>query len=249
MAKKRAAKRLSAFHHPIARLPAGELDHVPASDELMEALPHISSVLRLLEVNLASIGEIDPKLLCELGSLLASILRGVPANKLFRQDERTKPKKDWSNLAVAYYFLRACAEDVTDDSNAIATVKAAETLGAPNSDELIRKSVRAFRLSVLNALEENGDLMTQFVFLVTRSARYQQLLHLYNFIPQAVALANGDPAVMSQIQDAASKHGFTAQDAAELEKQRLDWQRYHLTAKKVAKLREYLRKKSAHMRG
>lgn len=215
----------------------------------MEELPRISNALRILQLNRNALSDIDAGLLCELGSILMSILRGVPAGELFRQNERTKPERDWWNLAVVYYFVRACSDDVTDDSDAIAQVKAAEGSGTLNSAEAIRKSIRNYRKSALDLLEQDCSAATLLVFLTTRTARYRHLQQLHLVAPSVAATLQQYPALNNLVNEQLRDFKFTADEVAELERQRVEWdQRYKLTPEKASRLREYLRRKSPRMR-
>ena len=67
----------------------------------------------------------DPRLLTELGKVLAAVSAGQPAGKVFRQNERTKPKKrNREAITIVYWYMRACSADISDDAAALAQVKA-----------------------------------------------------------------------------------------------------------------------------
>ncbi len=130
----------------------GALSASPASDRLLAKLPTIGTDLLLR----GKTGEIDPSIARELGSILLAIRRGEPANKLFRQDKRTKPKRDGFNVAFVYWYIRACAERLADDSEALAVVKSNPLLKAPAAAASVRKLAQKNRARVFKEMEGKG---------------------------------------------------------------------------------------------
>ena len=120
-----------------------------ASPRLMAELPNISAGL----ITNGKLPQLDTTLLRELGIILHNAQCGVDARKLFRQDERTKPRKDRFNLAFAYWYMRASSDDLADDSHAIAFVKKVEPLSTPR----IKKIAQLYRPRVFKQMTGRSE--------------------------------------------------------------------------------------------
>lgn len=191
--------------------------HPSASDRLLAALPSISAAM-MTGTPVAS-----AELLRELGWLLQAISRGEPANKLFRQHERRKPKEDRTGVALVYYYVWACTDD---DDHAADKAARAHSFGTrtgaekPLSGPSVRKIAQKHRNAVLRVLEQYPNEAAERARIYLCNPR--QLHVLLN--------KNGD----------ITQGKLTAQEATELR----ELMQYKLTPEKVARLREYLRKKS-----
>lgn len=191
--------------------------HPPASKRLLAALPGIGATIATGKI------AVNPELLQELGLLLIAISRGEPAHKLFRQNERRKPKEDRAGVALVYYYVWACTGDA-----ALAIEKAArahsfgERTGTekPFTKPYVRKVAQKYRNAVLRLLEQQPDETAERarIYLCNRK---QLFVLLYK---------NGD----------VTQGKLSPQEAAEVQ----ELMQYKLTPGKVATLREYLRKKS-----
>jgi hypothetical protein len=190
---------------------------ISASDRLLAALPAISAAM-LTGTPLASL-----ELLRELGSLLYAISRGEPADRLFRQHKRSKPKADRTGVALVYYYVWACTDDA---AVAIDRAARAHSFGKrtgsekPLSKASVRKLAQKYRRAALCLLEQRPN-----------EAATRARIYLCNPRQLYVLLNKGGDVTQGRL---------SAQEAAELQ----ELARYKLTAEKVARLREYLRKKS-----
>lgn len=145
-----------------------------ASDQLLKELGMIGA--KLLYTGMCNpprwhvLQDIDVKSLRELGSILLAISSGTPAGKVFRQNERKKPKKDRSNLAFVYLYMRACAIDIADDTAAIGKVKSVKSLDAPKSNSYIRKIAQRHRDTTFKFMEgKHSAILGERFFLCAGS--------------------------------------------------------------------------------
>jgi hypothetical protein len=202
--------------------------HHPASDLLLRRLPFITAALASETTaaafeQLRQVGTVDPELLRELASLLHAISRGEPANKLFRQNEKTKPKQNRSGVALVYYYVLACTNDAD-----LAVKKAArahsfgQRTGAerPFAKEYVKKVAQKHRDAALAYLEKKPVDAAETARSYMCNSRQMYVL-LYK---------NGD----------VTQGKLSPQEATEV----TELLKYSLTAEKVSRLREYLRKKS-----
>jgi hypothetical protein len=89
----------------------------------------------------------------ELGDLLAAIHRGDPANLVFRQNEKRKPKRDTGfdhAICYVYMYTLACGPIVElDYAGALAAVRDAVGLQPPRATATINDIVKKHRKDVL----------------------------------------------------------------------------------------------------
>jgi hypothetical protein len=203
---------------------AGVLLPTPlASDRLLAALPQLGVTLM---VRGGKLDDVDPELLRELGRLVVAIAQGKPADRLFRQNENTKPRRENGfKIAFVYYYMRACSDDIDDDSVALAQVKAAKSLDPPKSDASVKKIAQRHRVKVLDLMQQKspaelGEIMIHF------TCSPEQLIAL-----NLSVVGKGSAG--------------EKRDAEQL----LDhWKQRELTQEKMSRLLEYLKKKSPHIR-
>jgi hypothetical protein len=188
-----------------------------ASDRLLAALPVISTFMMTGE------SCISDELLRELGLLLHAISSGDRADKLFRQHERRKPKIDRSGVALVYYYVWACTGN---RDLAAGQAARAQSFGRRTSEEkplerrYVLKLSQRHRDVVLDMLEKTPDEAAERARIYLCNTR--QLFVLF--------YKNGD----------VSQGNLSAQEANDLR----EITRYELTPRKVAQLRDYLRRKS-----
>ncbi len=191
------------------------------SNRLQEKLPIIACYLMFIGMEdfpIAGLASFNANLLSELGSILMAICTGQEARRLFRQNERTKPRRKSPHLlALVYWYFRACSSDVADDSQAIERVRTATRLDAPKSAATIRKIAQGYRDFALNYLEDYSRSILELP---------PPQLFVYNLVRTL------EPVSIYDIED--------AQVSA-----RVNRLVEPLDVVKVASLREYLRKKCA----
>jgi hypothetical protein len=187
----------------------------PASKKLLAALPGISTLLMAGQ-------PVKSELMAELGAILHAVSRGESAHTLFRQHEKTRPKVDRAGVALVYWYVRACTDD-----DALAVVKAAcaQNFGRtgtekPLTESYVRNVAKKHRDAVFEMLEGNPARATDRARIYMCNARQQWVLFH----------RGGDVA----------QGKLSPQEAAEV----TELLQFKLTAKKVAALREYLRRKS-----
>jgi hypothetical protein len=103
--------------------------------------------------NSVCLSSVPVRLLRELGMLLERVSRGENARKLFRQNERRKPKKrdDHQARALAYWSTRALRPDASD-RRALRSANAVIPRSSDLSDSTIRKIAQKYRDSSLGFL-------------------------------------------------------------------------------------------------
>jgi len=159
----------------------------------------------------------------ELGSILHAVSRGEPAHKLFRQHEKTKPTVDRFGVALVYWYVRACTGDAD-----LAVRKAAVAQWQANRTGAEKPLAKA---SVLKVAQEHRDAVFEMLEGNPAGATDRARIYMCNARQQWVLFhRNGDVA----------QGKLSPQEAAEV----TELLRFKLTAKKVAGLREYLRRKS-----
>jgi hypothetical protein len=195
----------------------------PASDRLLRKLPLIALELRYADwfgKDGRRLGSIDAELLCELGAILSAILNGEDARRLFRQNERTKPKSTTREaIALVYFYFRANSGNVADDSEAIERVKGAAHLNPPTTSATIRKYAQAYR-----------DSSFAFLSRISRDsaeARWRAQLWIYSLTHSP------DDTIADSFRDDAAVIAHVNSVVPPL------------TSAHVAALREYLRKKTS----
>ncbi|HEY4771569.1 MAG TPA: hypothetical protein VIH50_00930 [Steroidobacteraceae bacterium] len=198
------------------------LGHPPASDRLLKALPAIAYELESGRARRESalVPKPDRAVLRELGLILFAIRRGESASRLFRQNERTKPKQEnYGAIAIVYWYWFACTGKA---DAALKKVQAATRLRAPASAATIKKIAQRFRDSTLDLLKQaeklndDGFSLQLLIYELTRPISADARV-----IPEEVA---HDAAIDAMLGQARSVQ--------------------RLSKENLAALREYLRKKS-----
>jgi hypothetical protein len=125
------------------------------SDRLRDELPTITLQFRLAQLAGSRCRiDVEPQLLNELAHALMAVHQGKPAGRVFRQNERTKPKrKDSHAIALLYWYSRVTSSDISRDEGAIHYLKRAKHVTAPVSKATIRKIAQKYRDDTLNYLE------------------------------------------------------------------------------------------------
>jgi truncated hemoglobin YjbI len=121
--------------------------------------------------------------------------------------------------------MRACSEDLTDDSPAIAQLRAAQQLKAPKSAETIRKIAQKHRDKVLEKFEQTSHAeLGEMMIRLTANAK--------------------------QVEDLLCTISGAGSEQQQLDGQKLidHWTRRELTPQKKKAWRRYLLRKSPHMR-